>query len=137
MDWTKLTAVLEELRRHPKSEDWWAKLLDISEEIWSALNYTEQVGSDLVNQFLRVLLLPETLTLARLVIPELRQGGSSTSKNPLTQKILEKTRSKRSRLAMLESITPAQFDSNLYAEEKFKRKHFLLAMSLTTSLQRS
>lgn len=59
-----------------------------------------------------------TLPLARLVIPELREGTSSHSTNPHKQFILKHTESERIRLVAVESATPADFDTPLYRQEK-------------------
>ena len=117
MNWQTAMIILDDLQREPDAHDWAVRVLEISETIWTTLASADEVNTQYVKRFTKLLELPQAFDLARLVIPDFRDD-TSTPSNPFKSQVLERVEHKRHRLMELETATSTQIDTPLYRQEK-------------------
>ena len=102
----------------PACPDRGAKLQLLCTQIWNMLERSPVEAGDIINDFIALLQDPEHLSLARLVIPELRPEADPPQ-YPLQEKVVQGTARARSALRAQES-TQDNYDRKqpLYAAEK-------------------
>ena len=120
-----VTALLSEFEEDPEMMGWrtkWTKTCDV---LWKFLSENDDQSSAIpekaLDSFIKQLTGNAKFSIARLMIPELRENAkdvSSIPHHPQQQRILDETRHLRNSAARTESATQADFDDPLYIAEK-------------------